>query len=198
MGGRYRIDRLSGVIQTDEFSSRSVSPVRLVGAFSVAECNAIRKIGASLNLMPGEMLSPVENYRNSSISFFCATRKDKWLDSKLLALASIANERYGFELCSGSPTLQYTRYDPNGKIEWHDDYDCESINPRKISITVQLSKPTAYDGGALEFFPAGELALSRGRGTAILFPSFLPHRISEVTSGLRESLVAWFSGPAFR
>ena len=36
------------------------------------------------------------------------------------------------------------------------------------------------------------------RGTVIVFPSFLPHRIRTLTRGTRYALVAWGHGPAFR
>ena len=35
-------------------------------------------------------------------------------------------------------------------------------------------------------------------GTAIIFPSFMAHRVAPVTVGERRSLVAWACGPTFR
>jgi PKHD-type hydroxylase len=39
---------------------------------------------------------------------------------------------------------------------------------------------------------------ARRQGSVICFPSFLAHRVSPVTRGLRRSLVAWAYGPAYR
>jgi PKHD-type hydroxylase len=36
------------------------------------------------------------------------------------------------------------------------------------------------------------------KGTVIAFPSFIPHRVTELTSGVRKSLVGWIEGPKFR
>ena len=36
------------------------------------------------------------------------------------------------------------------------------------------------------------------QGTAIVFPSFEYHRVLSLRGGVRYSLVAWVSGPAFR
>jgi PKHD-type hydroxylase len=36
--------------------------------------------------------------------------------------------------------------------------------------------------------------LDRGRGTFLVFPSFMLHRVTPVTRGTRWSLVAWFGG----
>jgi PKHD-type hydroxylase len=43
--------------------------------------------------------------------------------------------------------------------------------------------------------PLGQL---RKRGTVIIFPSFLQHRVTEVKRGTRYSLVQWYNGPEFK
>ena len=40
--------------------------------------------------------------------------------------------------------------------------------------------------------------LPDARGTVVAFPSFLYHRVTPVTSGLRKALVAWIAGPRLR
>jgi PKHD-type hydroxylase len=35
-------------------------------------------------------------------------------------------------------------------------------------------------------------------GNAIVFPSYIAHRVLPITSGMRQALVAWIHGPAFR
>jgi PKHD-type hydroxylase len=51
----------------------------------------------------------------------------------------------------------------------------------------------------LQFFIGPEpITAPRKRGTLILFPSFLIHRVTPVNSGVRESMVSWISGPNFR
>jgi PKHD-type hydroxylase len=78
------------------------------------------------------------------------------------------------------------------------DIGTGAMSQRKLSLTLQLSPPEAYEGGGLEFFGAGELSVSRLQGTLIAFPSFLHHRVTPITRGKRESLVMWWHGPAFR
>ena len=41
-------------------------------------------------------------------------------------------------------------------------------------------------------------AMPRGQGTAVIFPSFVLHRVTPVTQGTRWSLTLWSHGPAFR
>ena len=68
-------------------------------------------------------------------------------------------------------------------------------------MTIQLSED--YEGGEFEVVRCrkGEVevdTMDKSMGTVILFPSVLEHRVLPVTRGVRYSLVAWFSGPAFR
>ena len=66
----------------------------------------------------------------------------------------------------------------------------------ELSIVVQLSDESEYEGGLFQ--------ISRGshtfdgpkeKGSVIIFPSFVLHRVLPVTSGERNSLVSWISGP---
>jgi PKHD-type hydroxylase len=56
-----------------------------------------------------------------------------------------------------------------------------------------------YDGGDLQFFSGPEItSVSKQRGTLVLFPTFMIHRVTPVNSGVRKSLVSWVSGPHFK
>ena len=97
-----------------------------------------------------------------------------------------------------SDALQYTVYGPGHKFDWHVDIGAGAASNRKLSMTIQLSDASAYEGGALQFISAPDLAMPKTRGTAVLFPAYLAHRVSDVTSGIRHSLVGWAAGAPFR
>jgi PKHD-type hydroxylase len=64
---------------------------------------------------------------------------------------------------------------------------------------VQLSAPEDYDGGQLELRDGDEIVSGpRDAGTIVAFPSWVIHRVTPVTRGLRRSLVVWVGGPPFR
>ena len=80
---------------------------------------------------------------------------------------------------------------------------------RKLSVTVQLTDPKEYDGGGFEQIrlaktPEGELdkeistldAVS-SRGSILVFPGFVWHRVLPVTKGTRRSLVGWVVGKPY-
>jgi PKHD-type hydroxylase len=75
------------------------------------------------------------------------------------------------------------------------------MHDRKLSLIIQLTDPSEYEGGDFQFdsdIPQPDPAEIKQRGTVIVFPSFLRHRVTPVTSGVRRSLVSWVEGPKFR
>ena len=77
---------------------------------------------------------------------------------------------------------------------------------RKISMTVNLTKPENYAGGNLKFdlgAHAGKKRFKvceeiRPQGSIIIFPSFTYHCVTPCTRGTRYSLVLWSLGKPWR
>ena len=73
---------------------------------------------------------------------------------------------------------------------------------RKISMTVNLNDSSDYEGGNLKFdlgphFEGERYKVfddTRMQGSVIIFPSFMYHCVTPVTSGTRFSLVLWVLG----
>ena len=72
---------------------------------------------------------------------------------------------------------------------------------RKISMTINLSDPNNYEGGNLKFDLGPHVKERykicneiRPQGSVIVFPSFMYHCVTPVTSGTRYSLVLWCMG----
>ena len=107
---------------------------------------------------------------------------------------------FGFEDVRVTENAQFTEYPVGGFYDWHMDCDVDmSHEPpvRKISMTVLLNDPAEFEGGELELMGPGKFAELK-QGHAICFASFLNHRVNPVTRGMRQSLVVWFGGKAFR
>lgn len=99
-------------------------------------------------------------------------------------------------------TLQYTEYKVGYFYDWHKDTFDRDYNifyeQRKLSISIQLSDESEYEGGDLELYhPEEPKKAPKQKGTVILFPSFMYHRVTPVTKGRRLSLVSWINGPDF-
>lgn len=83
-----------------------------------------------------------------------------------------------------------------GHFHWHDDYSHEGeVAPRKLTVIVQLSDTNEYEGGDFEVFGSRIETAPRALGTIFCLPSFVPHRVTPVTAGVRAVLVAWIAGP---
>jgi len=70
-------------------------------------------------------------------------------------------------------------------------------------MTLMLSDSSEYEGGDLEFqyVVNGEFeteTVKLERGDILIFPSMVSHRVTEVTSGNRNVLVAWAWGPPYK
>ena len=89
---------------------------------------------------------------------------------------------------------------PKPEYSWHPDSEINGINNavvRKISMTLLLNDPSEYEGGDFEILEQGKKVPLK-RGDAVFFASFLIHRVTPVTKGVRQSLVQWFTGTPFR
>jgi predicted 2-oxoglutarate/Fe(II)-dependent dioxygenase YbiX len=139
--------------------------------------------------------------RRSQVVLIDKTEEYLWLYQRFWAVAAEFNRRYFcVDISYIEGNIQLARYDSSdqGFYDWHTDFG--DIAPhRKISITVQLSRPEDYEGGDLElFFRSPPHKMDRTRGAFIAFPSFALHRVTPVTRGTRWSLVAWISGARWR
>lgn len=130
--------------------------------------------------------------------------KDLYLD--IVDMFHVANKNaFGVDLWH-LHEMQFTEYheEDQGHYDWHIDtmFELNSPSERKLSMVIQLSDPSDYEGGELEIRPfalepppADKL---KGQGSVIVFPSLLHHRVTPITKGTRYSLVAWMEGPSWR
>jgi PKHD-type hydroxylase len=141
-----------------------------------------------------------DSIRRSELSWIPCNDETKWVFEKLSHVASSLNvSHFGFNLTGLGEALQLTTYNEGnrGMYGWHQDFNGEVS--RKLSIVVQLSHPSDYEGGNLEIM-AGNSAetIPKKRGYIAVFPAWALHQVTPVTKGNRQSLVAWVSGEPFK
>jgi predicted 2-oxoglutarate/Fe(II)-dependent dioxygenase YbiX len=139
--------------------------------------------------------------RRSQVVFMDKEGRHGWLYGRMWEAARELNRLFFCVDISGiEGNIQLARYDgtDQGFYGWHTDF--ADIAPRrKISISLQLSRPEDYEGGDLELlFCDRPHRVEKARGTLIAFPSFALHRVTPVTRGTRWSLVAWICGSRWR
>ena len=153
--------------------------------------------------------------RNSDIVWM----SDRWIYNEIHPYIHEANRQAGWNFnWDFSESCQFTKYKKGQYYGWHCDswekpYDVPE-NPnshgkiRKLSVTVTLSDPKDYKGGELEFDfrnmdPDKKSNVHKckeilPKGSLVVFPSFVWHRICPVKSGERNSLVIWNLGYPFQ
>ena len=157
--------------------------------------------------------------RNSDLVWL----SEQWIYKEIQPYVNIANKNAGWNFeWDRSEACQFTKYKHNQYYDWHCDswdkpYEREDKNDpdngkiRKLSMTCQLTDGSEYTGGELEFdfrnYDPHMRDDSKHRvqckeilpkGSIIVFPSFVWHRVKPVTSGTRYSLVVWHLGKPFR
>lgn len=141
-----------------------------------------------------------DTLRKSGVMFIDHVPENNWIYDKLANLAMHCNnERYWFDLLGFHQELQLTRYSEGDFFDWHLDFGAGEISARKLSMTIQLSDEDAYEGGDLQFMINNKVENApRKKGTIVIFPSFIMHRVTPITKGTRQSIVGWVSGPPYR
>lgn len=126
-----------------------------------------------------------------------------------------ANQNAGWNFqIDWNEDCQYTIYNKSQFYGYHTDtftkpYESEkeTFNGkiRKLSMTVQLTDQSEYEGGDFYFkylttkgVVEEKVDKAKGVGTIIIFPSFMWHQVTPVTKGTRKSLVCWSIGYPFK
>jgi PKHD-type hydroxylase len=142
--------------------------------------------------------------RRSKIKWLHQTPEFEWLYELITKLAIEANDAvWKFNITACLEAIQYTEYyaDDLGHYEWHQDIGPSfDASRRKVSVTIQLSDSDAYDGGDLQIWKGGTeiQTCPRGAGVGVIFPSYMMHRVTDVTRGTRKSLVLWIGGEHYK
>lgn len=115
----------------------------------------------------------------------------------------VNNENFGFDLYrfTGHEPLHYNEYngDVFGQYEWHNDGAVKEMYDFKLTAIINLSTEP-YEGGHLELFLKRPMHIKGldNTGSVLIFPSYMQHRVTPVTKGVRKTVTMWIRGPLFR
>ena len=160
----------------------------------------------------------IQKIRKSDIVWM----NDRWIYKEIQPYIHDANKLADWNFdWDWSEACQFTKYGVGQHYDWH----CDTSEPlnrpqnadgtwppdhgkiRKLSVTVSLSDPKDYEGGELEFDfknkRLGEKSIHKcieilPRGSIVVFPSHVWHRVTPITKGTRYSLVMWNLGYPFK
>jgi len=157
--------------------------------------------------------------RNSDLVWM----NDTWIYKEIHPFVHAANKNAGWNFdWNFSESCQFTKYKHGQYYDWHRDgwdkpyqrknkTDPDNGKIRKLSMTCQLTDGSEYSGGELEFDFRNYEPHAREeakhlrkateilpKGSIIVFPSFVWHRVKPITRGTRYSLVLWHLGYPFK
>jgi len=162
-------------------------------AFSKEEIKKVYELAKEYPEQEATTFGAEDDYRRSKIRWMGFDDKTEWIYQKLVNCMAEANDaEFGFDWDGATEAIQFTTYESGdkGHYDWHMDIGDVNQN-RKISAVVLLNDN--YDGGKLHI-DGKDLDETVGAGNVIIFPSFLLHKVEEVTRGTRNSLVIWGIG----
>ena len=155
-------------------------------------------------------IKDVSKKRKSNIVWM----NDRWIYNEIHPYIHTANKNAGWNFqWDFSESCQFTKYKLNQFYDWHCDSWSKPYNRpeepdrhgkiRKLSVTISLSDENDYEGGDFEFdFRNDDKGSNqpqlckeiRPKGSVVVFPSFVWHRVKPLISGTRYSLVIWNLG----
>ena len=163
-----------------------------------------------------KQIKDLKKKRDSNIVWM----NDRWIYKEIQPYIHQANANAGWNFqWDFSESCQFTKYEKGQFYDWHCDgwdrpYIRENANDpshgkiRKLSVTVTLSDPKDYKGGELEFDfrnmdPDKKPNIRKcieilPKGSLVVFPGFVWHRVCPVKKGSRYSLVIWNLGWPFK
>ena len=162
-----------------------------------AVCDAIIQEGLKLEFKQAEVGDDEKvntGIRASKVAFFPG---NSWVSAITSHYMNVANNQAWKFAITGQQNPQFTIYDLDEFYDFHEDQALLGDNMRKLSVVISVTDPALYTGGEFEF-EDGVKPEIKERGSIIVFPSFVRHRVTPVSTGTRYSLVNWFVGPQFK
>mgnify|MGYP003643393429 FL=1 len=187
-------------------------------------CDKIIKLGIKKNPSLGVIkkyqnkkitskdLKDLKKTRNSNTAFIDDAELYKKIDEFFLVANRNAGWNFEFDYYEST---QFTVYKKGQHYNWHADSNGETYSMdsgpsfkgkiRKLSATIALNDSKEYKGGDFLIDDSNPLKKKiykvpalKNKGSVVVFPSHLHHKVSPVTKGTRYSLVIWALGFPWR
>lgn len=173
------------------FTNKEIERIKVIG----------RRIGMN-RAKTGGYGEDCLDHRRCFTSWIQANDHTAWIYQKLTNLIHEHNETFfNFDLTM-IEMLQFTYYNSKeeGCHKTHSDPNVWNLpHNRKLSLVIQLSDPSEYEGGDLLLHTGHEpIVIQKEKGMLVCFPSHTLHEVTPITKGERYSLVAWVHGPKLR
>ena len=126
-----------------------------------------------------------------------------WWRSRIDSVAiHYLRKQYPISLNWTNIEIQMVEYADPGDLfgEHRDAHLTQQFYPgimRKLSMSVELTNPKHYTGANLKIVndDSSTIRPDTDQGDVVVFPSWQPHKVTELETGIRRALVVWYYGP---
>ena len=154
------------------------------------------------NFVEGKDDFASESHKTSDVKFIYYGKIQSYILPFIDFCLTANNNFFSFDLhpLTSLKKLNYNSYEVGTEYSWHiDAVPRDPVRDIKLTALLNLSEEP-YEGGDLFLFRAKEIICNEFNqpGSAIIFPSFVNHKVNKIISGRRHTLAIWLSGPKFR
>ena len=127
-----------------------------------------------------------------------------WLQNKMFQMVNIVNDSvFHFDVDGCDDELKLIEYQDGGFYGWHTDFNAGSCSNRKIVGIIQLTDPSEYEGGDVQFGIQEKdtkewYSMNKLKGSLTFFPAFLCHNVVPISKGKRYVIQELFIGDHFK
>tara|TARA_R110000796_G_scaffold42357_1_gene104747 strand:+ start:3267 stop:3833 length:567 start_codon:yes stop_codon:yes gene_type:complete len=97
--------------------------------------------------------------------------------------------------------LNYNVYNSSnkGEYDWHTDVSNSSVLDFKLTMLINISEEN-FEGGELLIEGTNQVEINNFKkpGSVTIFKSYLRHKVTPVTKGIRKTLTIFLEGPRFK
>ncbi len=125
-----------------------------------------------------------------------------WLSKKIeMMMKAVNNGVFHFDIKDTDGELKMIEYEKGGHYTWHADFNPGTCSLRKLVAIIQLTDPSEYEGGEVQFAFQDEnkdwYEMEKKKGSITFFPAFTSHRVKPITKGKRYVIQELFIGDHF-
>lgn len=180
------------IANTEQISTAAFDPL-----FSKEECEEIILAYRGVDPIEAKIAGEIKDKRRETLIHPIVYDVDDPQSEELYLKIADRIARYNqfgfdFDISGIYGDLQLLEYNVGGHYDWHMDIGPGMAAHRKLSFIAQLSDPEDYEGGEVVFKASEkERELPKDQGQMAVFPSFIMHKVNEITEGTRYALVTW-------
>ena len=123
-----------------------------------------------------------------------------YIDPYLNNVLAVNERNFGYNLYPVTYSqCNYNIYKKNGEYDWHIDESPDPFHDIKLTVLINLSE-SSYKGGDFKLMKGRVIDVEQFKkpGDLLVFKSYINHKVTPITEGVRKTLTIFLTGPKFQ